>query len=154
MEQKRSDLCLEEKKAQFRKAAITHRHLSRTDRTIMRAIGEPAGFAFLLVHGPTGVGKTKMIEILTERIRGKQPSEHPLPFASWFHQTSVMQIPLLVVEARPPDGSAFNRAYYYRTLLSLMGEQTYLQQIHIDIHAETDPPNPQKAPANTPQFND
>ena len=100
MEQSIRDLSIEEKKAQFRKAAITHRLLERTDRTIMRAIGEPAGFAFLLVHGPTGVGKTKMIEILTERIKGKQPSEHPLPFASWFHQTAVMQIPLLVVEAR------------------------------------------------------
>ena len=28
----------------------------------MRAIGEPTGFAFLLVHGPTGVGKTEMID--------------------------------------------------------------------------------------------
>lgn len=154
MEQSIRDLSIEERKAQFRKAAITHRHLSRTDRIIMRAIGEPTGFAFLLVHGPTGVGKTKMIEILTERIKGKQPSPQALPFASWFHQTSVMQIPLLVVEARPPDGSAFHRAYYYRTLLSLMGERTYPQQIHIDIHAETDPPKRRKVTGKAAQFND
>ena len=80
MEQSIRDLSIEERKAQFRKAAITHRHLSRTDRIIMRAIGEPTGFAFLLVHGPTGVGKTKMIEILTERIRRESafPTSTPL----------------------------------------------------------------------------
>ena len=151
---RRRDLSLEEKKAQFRKAAITHRLLEQTDRTIMRAIREPAGFAFLLVHGPTGVGKTKMIEILTERIKGKQPSPQAHPFALLFHQTEVIQIPLLVIEARPSDGSAFNRAYYYRTLLSLMGERTYPQQIHIDIHAETDPPKRRKVTGKAAQFND
>ncbi len=154
MEPSSRDLTLEEKKAQFRKAAITHRLLEQTDRTIMRAIREPAGFAFLLVHGPTGVGKTKMIEILTERIKGKQPAPPVLPLASWFHQTSVLQIPLLVLEARPTDGSAFNRAYYYRTLLSLMGERTYSQQIQVDIHAETDPPKRRKVTGKAAQFND
>src|SRR5437588_10237117 len=103
MEQSIRDLSIEEKKAQFRKAAITHRLLERTDRTIMRAIREPAGFAFVLVHGPTGVGKTKMIEILTERIRGKQPSPQEFPFASLFHQTGGSPTPLLVIEARPSD---------------------------------------------------
>src|SRR5260370_39595565 len=154
MEPSSRDLSLEEKKAQFRKAAITHRLLEQTDRTIMRAIREPAGFAFLLVHGPTGVAKTTLIEILTERIKGKQHTRPVLPFASWFHQTSVLQIPLLVLEARPTDGSAFNRAYYYRTLLSLMGERTYPQQIHVGIHAETDPPKRRKVTGKAAQFND
>src|SRR2546425_365187 len=154
MEQSIRDLSIEEKKAQFRKAAITHRLLQQTDRTIMRAIGEPAGFAFLLVHGPTGVGKTKMIEILTERIKGNQPAPPALSVASWVQQPSVLQIPLLLVEARPTDGSAFNRAYYYRTLLSLLGERTYPQQIQVDIHAETDPPKRRKLTGKAAQFND
>jgi len=38
-----------------------------------------------------------------------------------------------MIEARPPDGSAFDRAYY-RTVLTLMGERTDQQRTHIDIH--------------------
>ncbi len=154
MEQKIGDLPIEEKKAQFRKAAITHRLLEQTDRAIMRAIREPAGFAFVLVHGPTGVGKTKMIEMITERIIGPVPSPKVLPFAFPLREVNVTQIPLLVIEARPSDGSAFNRAYYYRTVLTLLGERTYPQQIHIDIHADQDPPKRRKVAGKAAQFND
>lgn len=139
MNQKFSDLTIEEKKTIFRKAAITHRLLEQTDRTIMRAIAEPAGFAFVLVHGPTGVGKTRMIEMVTERMKRPESSPNVLPFVFSPGVGQVTQIPLLVIEAHPPDGSAFNRGYYYRTLLSLMGERTYQQQIHIDIHGERCP---------------
>lgn len=154
MYQQVSSLSIEEKKTQFRNAAIRHRLLEQTDRTIMRAIREPAGFAFLLVHGPTGVGKSKMIEVLTERINGPTHSPPVLPVASWSQQTGVTQIPLLQIEARPPDGSAFHRAYYYRTLLSLMGERTYQQHIHVDIHAEADLPKRRKVTGKAAQFND
>jgi hypothetical protein len=154
MEQSMRDLSIEEKKAQFRKVAITHRLLEQTDRAIMRAIREPAGFAIVLVHGPTGVGKTKMIEVLSERIKRQQPSPQELPFASLFHQTSGVQIPLLLIETRPPDGSAFDRAYYYRTALTLMGERTYQQQMHIDIHADQPPPKRRPLRGKAAQFND
>src|SRR5436309_16068918 len=99
MEPSSRDLSLEEKKAQFRKAAITHRLLEQTDRAIMRAIREPAGFAIVLVHGPTGVGKTRMISMIAERIRGTGPSPKALPFTSLLHRTGVTQIPLLGIES-------------------------------------------------------
>src|SRR5260370_5271903 len=35
-----------------------------------------------------------------------------------------------------------------------MGERTYPQQIHIDIHAETDPPKRRKVTGKAAQFND
>jgi hypothetical protein len=53
---------------------------------------------------------------------------------------SPVPIPVLVIEADPPDGNAFNRSYFYRTVLTLLGERTYPQQMHVDIHAETAPP--------------
>lgn len=49
-------------------------------------------------------------------------------------------ISVLRIEADPPDKSAFNRGYFYRTVLTLLGEQTYPQQLHVDIHAEAAPP--------------
>jgi AAA domain len=95
-----------------------------------------------------------MIEIITERMKRPEPSLKVLPFIFSPGVGQVTQIPLLVIEARPSDGSAFNRGYYYRTLLSLMGERTYQQHIHIDIHGERDVPKRRKVTGKAAQFND
>ena len=131
-----SYLSVEEKKARFRQATITHRLLEQTHRKIKQVVREPAGFTFVLAYGPTGVGKSKMIETvvghLGEGLRAPSiPTNlHPLPPA---------RTPALVIEADPPDGSVFNRGYYYRTALTLMGEPTYQQRLHLDIHGEAQP---------------
>jgi hypothetical protein len=52
-----SHLSIEEKKARFRQATITHRLLEQTHRKIVRAVREPAGFTFVLAYGPTEVGR-------------------------------------------------------------------------------------------------
>jgi AAA domain len=41
--------------------------------------------------------------------------------------------PLLVLEARPPDGQTFNRADYYRAALLQLGEPYYTQRSVVDI---------------------
>jgi hypothetical protein len=66
----------------------------------------------------------------------------------------VTPTPLLLIEARPPDGSAFNRAYYYRNVLTLLGERTYQQQVQIDIHTEQAPPKRRPMRGKAAQFND
>jgi hypothetical protein len=81
-----------------------------------------------------------MMSTITEQLLGAVPSPKALPFASLFHQKGGSPLPLLVIEARPSDGSAFDRAYYYRTALTLMGERTDQQRMHIDIHADQNPP--------------
>ncbi len=129
-------LSIEEKKAQFRQATITHRLLEQTHRKIVRAVREPAGFTFVLAYGPTGVGKSKMIETVVRQLNEelRVPSTpallRPLP---------PMPTPILMIEADPPDGSVFNRGYYYRTALTLMGERTYPQHTHMDIHGNAEP---------------
>jgi hypothetical protein len=141
MEHAEDPLSIEEKKAQFREAAITHRHLSQTHKVIVRAIREPAGFVCLLVYGPTGVGKTKMIEIIAEQVLKEilgtalsPPFSGPLPSNGW------TPTPILMIKIDPPDKGTFNRASFYRTLLTKMGEPTYQQRMHVDIHAETNSP--------------
>ena len=73
----------EEKKAWFKQATITHRLLEQTHRKIVRAVREPAGFTFVLTYGPTGVGKSKMIETvvrqLGEELRVPSTSAHRSP---------------------------------------------------------------------------
>ena len=72
MEQAAPSLSIEEQKARFRQTAITHRLLEQTARAIVRAIQEPAGFALVLVYGPKGVGKTKMLSVIADRIDGRE----------------------------------------------------------------------------------
>ncbi|WP_041934086.1 hypothetical protein [Gloeothece verrucosa] len=57
-----------QKLSQFKEYAVLHPHLNKIDQALMRAIVEPAGFAHVLVYGPSGVGKTTMINRLGARL--------------------------------------------------------------------------------------
>ena len=52
----------------FKEYAISHPQLAQVDMLLMSAIREPAGFAHVLVYGPSGVGKTTMIRQITKRL--------------------------------------------------------------------------------------
>src|SRR6266704_4842417 len=129
-------LTASEKKALFTSVTITHRQLEAVHERIRRAIRQPAGFSFVLVHGPTGVGKTRMMESLAGLVRDLllQPRSHASSLSLAPYGLSPVPFPVLVIEADPPDKSAFNRGYFYRTVLTLLGEQTYSELSHVDIH--------------------
>ena len=128
-------LSAEEKKAGFKDATVTHRVLEQTDRILMRAIQEHGGFASVLVYGPSGVGKTTMIRQIRQRLQGARSSSRPAPCSPPLSGPRAA-VPLLVLETRPPDGAAFNRADYYRNALVQLGEPFYEQRRFIDIHTE------------------
>jgi hypothetical protein len=125
----------EEKKAWFKQATITHRLLEQTDRAVMRAIREHGGFAYVFVYGPSGAGKTTMIHQVSQRLNGSIPSSRPWNAAP-SSSASFTPIPVLVLETRPPDGAAFNRADYYRNALVKLGEPFYEHRRFVDIHSE------------------
>ncbi len=131
-----SHLSIEEKKARFRQATITHRLLEQTHRKIVQAVREPAGFASVLTYGPTGVGKSKMIETVVGQINEEL---RVLSTPALLRPLPPIPTPVLVIEADPPDGAVFNRGYYYRTALTLMGEPTYQPHLHMDIHGNAEP---------------
>lgn len=89
-----------------------------------------------------------MIESLAGQVRELllPPREHAFSPSLSPYGLSPVPVPVLVIEADPPDRSAFNRGYFYRTVLTLLGEQTYPQQMHVDIHAETAPPKRRRLP--------
>ncbi len=129
-------LSIEEKKARFRQVTVTHRPLEQTHRKIVRAVREPAGFTFVLTYGPTGVGKSKMIETVVRQLN----EELRVPSTPTFlRPRPPAPSPVLVIEADQPDRNVFDRGDYYRTALTLMGEPTYQQRLHMDIHGEAQP---------------
>ena len=67
----------------------------------------------------------------------KSDASHPLPLH--LGPLSNVATPVLVIEADQPDRSVFDRGDYYRTALTLMGEPTYQQRLHMDIHGHAEP---------------
>jgi flagellar biosynthesis GTPase FlhF len=141
---------------QFKEYAISHPQLAQVDMLLMGAIREPAGFAHVLVYGPSGVGKTTMIRQITRRLNGttvEQNGSHGSR-ESGYRNGNVSPMPLLLVETRPPDGGVFNRADYYRTALRLLGEPFYERRMMVDIDAEQTWEKKGRGRSKTAQFND
>lgn len=133
------------KLTQFKEYAVSHPQLALVDQLLMRAIQESAGFAHVLIYGPSGVGKTTMINQITRRLNGT---------VNALSNGSLATVPLLLLETRPPDGGAFNRADYYRTALKVLGEPFYERRLLVDIDTEQSWEKKGRSRTKTAQFND
>ncbi|ACC85416.1 ATP-binding protein [Nostoc punctiforme] len=143
------------KLTQFKEYAVLHPQLARVDMLLMRAIREPAGFAHVLVYGPSGVGKTTMIRQIAKRLNENVPEQLPgVSNSLSYRNGSQPLMPLLLLETRPSDGGVFNRADYYRTALKLLGEPFYERRMLIDIDAEQTWEKKGRSRTKTAQFND
>src|SRR5690242_12168964 len=92
----------------FKAYAVNHTLLEEVDAQLTQAILEPAGFAHLLVYGPSGVGKTTMLRRLQRRVRelsAQRAMSHDTFMQGRYPQgiPALPVQPLLVLEARPPD---------------------------------------------------
>ena len=61
----------------FKAYAVTHPHLEDTGTALMQAMREPAGFAHVLLYGPTGVGKTTVLQRVTAALTPSRRLEQP-----------------------------------------------------------------------------
>ncbi len=137
----------------FKEYAVSHSVLAKVDRELMRAIREPAGFSHVLLYGPSGVGKTTMIQQITRRLNSvsaKSNSAKSIAGAA----DNLSPLPLLLLETRPPDGGAFNRADYYRTALKLLGEPFYERRVLVNIDSEQTWEKKGRSRTKGAQFND
>src|SRR5260370_39330486 len=58
----------EERLAYFKAYTVAHPHLSQADDAVWNAIREPARKLVIFVFGPTGVGKTTLLEHIEKRL--------------------------------------------------------------------------------------
>lgn len=137
----------------FKEYAVSHSQLAKVDKELMRAIREPAGFAHVLVYGPSGVGKTTMIRQITRRLNAIQSPQSASKSVARA-QDNLPPLPLLLLETRPPDGGAFNRADYYRTALKLLGEPFYERRLLVNIDSEQVWEKKGRGRTKAAQFND
>jgi hypothetical protein len=107
---------------QFKAFAARHPLLDQVEQEVLHAIWEPAGFAYLLVYGPSGVGKSTMIHHIVRRLNTSAGGMGPCP--------------LLLLEVRPPDGELFHRTDYYRTALRRLGQTSFERRMMVDLNTE------------------
>src|SRR2546429_1493749 len=100
----------------FKAYAVTHPHLEATGTALIQALREPAGFAHVLLYGPTGVGKTTVLMHATAHLSPfflsqrtlAQGSISSLGTRALYQPEARAPSPLLLLEARIPDGAMFN----------------------------------------------
>jgi AAA domain len=98
---------LQERLDAFKKYTAEHAMLSRKDDALTQAIWEPGGFAFLLLSGPTGVGKSELLRGVTHRMQARAQVIIPGD-----------RLPLPVVLVETPAPFTY-REWYERVLLAL-----------------------------------
>lgn len=102
-----------ERLAYFRSYTVAHPKLKTVTDALLRAIREPAGRSLILVHGPTGVGKT------TVRLRIEQQLKQQFLALS---EPDPGHIPVIGIEAAAPDSGNFSWKDYYRRALHALEE--------------------------------
>jgi len=84
-----------------------HAMLLRVDDALTQAIWEPGGFAFLLLYGPTGVGKSELLRGVTRRMQSRARVVTP---------GDRLPLPVVLVETPAPFTL---REWYERVLRAL-----------------------------------
>src|SRR5579885_1398458 len=139
----------------FKAYATSHILLQEVDQHLSLAIEEPAGFAYVLLYGPSRVGKTTLIRQMEQRSRELHDSLPSVSASAPLRGSPPPRMPLLLLEARPPYDSTFNRSDYYCIALKQLGEQTYERRMVVTIdEGHVWEREPKKVRGKAAQFND
>src|SRR5437660_250943 len=95
----------------FETKVVAHQRLKEVYEALLHAIRYRAGTSLIFVTGPTGVGKTTLLQRLVNQF---------LEDAAQDPSTTLGQIPVVAMEAPSPDSGHFSwKDYFTRALLAL-----------------------------------
>jgi AAA domain len=100
---------LQERLEVFKKYTVEHAMLTRKDDELTQRIWEHGGFAFVLLCGPTGIGKSELLHVVTHRMQTRPQVVPP---------GDRLPLPVIFVETPAP----FTLREWYERVLRAMDE--------------------------------
>ena len=113
----------------FKRYTAEHAMLIRKDDALTQKIWEPGGFAFLLLFGPTGVGKSELLRVVTHRMQSRAQVVAP---------GDRLPLPVILVETPAP----FTYREWYERVLRALDEPFIEEVIYREVGTS---PNGKKA---------
>lgn len=114
----------------FRAYTVAHPTLATVDRVVWNAIHEPAGALLILVAGPTGVGKTTLLDHLEQRL-----CEEALPRL----EQAPSHLPVVKLLAAAPATRQFKWADFFTRALLAIREPLVDYKVNAQALAERGP---------------
>ncbi|MEF7647009.1 AAA family ATPase [Bacillus thuringiensis] len=108
-----SNECVEDKIEAFKKIRIIHPKMKQVMDKLKFLIDQPSGNEIIMVLGPSGVGKSTLIQALKKDIIEKSIE---------VLEKNKSQLPLVTVELVSPDNGLFNWKDFYIRILNAMEE--------------------------------
>ena len=108
----------------FETKVVAHQRLKDTYEALLHAIRYPAGKSLILVTGPTGVGKTTLLERTIKQL---------IEDAACDPTTTPGHIPAIAVEAASPDTGSFSWKDFFTRALIASDEPMLADKITYDI---------------------
>jgi archaellum biogenesis ATPase FlaH len=108
----------------FETKVVAHQLLKEAYDALLHAIRYPAGTSLILVFGPTGVGKTTLLQRIVKQLI-EDAAADPL--------TSPGHIPVVAMEAASPDSGNFSWKDYFTRALIALDEPILADKVTYDV---------------------
>lgn len=115
---------IEARRHYFETKVVAHQHLKQVYDALLHAVRYPAGTSLIYVTGPTGVGKTTLLQRLVKQLfedAAKDPATTP------------GHLPAMLMEAASPDTGNFSWRDYFTRALIAADEPMLQDKITYDI---------------------
>ncbi len=99
----------------FKSVTVKHAHLTRVDDQLSLWVEEHTDATHVLLCGPGGVGKSKVLSVVTERFKEEEPDR--------------FVVPILLLEPIPPDLGPYLRLDYYWQIIDALKEHLLVKEL-------------------------
>jgi hypothetical protein len=117
----------------FKDFRVKHPRLEEMDRALTQAIAGHRSYTLLALYGPSGVGKSTVMQRVASRCRAEEPERGV--------------VPVVVVQASPEDIGASARLDYYRQVLAQLRGHVAVEDRVKHLPLFTDPRRKSHDPA-------
>ncbi len=116
---------IEVRRHYFETKVVAHHHLKQVYEALLHAVRYPAGTSLIWAVGPTGVGKTTLLQRLVKQL---------IEDAALDPAVTPGHIPAILMEAASPDTGNFSWKDYFTRALIAADEPMMADKITYDVH--------------------